>query len=236
MNFTHKQFSLCFAAALAKSGLRISIGLPPSLHDAKIASQGRGALCSIKVRDSGQVYIPLRLMGSKMQIREMSRQEAWSILGAAFLGRLACAHDGQPYVVPVHFALDGDSLFAFSTVGQKIRWMRDNPRVCLEFEHLAGAQDWATVLIDGVFEELPETEEFEAVRQRAYDLLQRRPNWWEPGYVRTVLRDGERPLYPLFFCIQIKAISGRAGVPEKYMSQDLAHKRRPFWRRLFPTS
>lgn len=44
----------------------------------------------------------------------------------------------QPYVVPIHLSLDAERscVYAFSTVGQKILWMRENPQVCLEVEEI----------------------------------------------------------------------------------------------------
>jgi len=39
-------------------------------------------------------------------IQELSRQESLDLLARAHLGRLACAHKTQPYIVPVYFAYD----------------------------------------------------------------------------------------------------------------------------------
>ena len=36
------------------------------------------------------------------------------------LGRLACAQDNQPYIVPINFAFDGTYIYGFTTLGQKI--------------------------------------------------------------------------------------------------------------------
>jgi uncharacterized protein len=39
-------------------------------------------------------------------------------------------------VVPIHFSFDpgNDCVYAFFAVGQKVKWMRENPKVCLEVE------------------------------------------------------------------------------------------------------
>jgi len=49
--------------------------------------------------------------------------------------RLGLAVDGEPYVVPVSFGFDGESVF-FHTAkeGKKIDMMTANPRVCVQFE------------------------------------------------------------------------------------------------------
>jgi uncharacterized protein len=148
-----------------------------------------------------------------MLIQSMTRQASNEVLERAKLGRLACAHEGQPYVTPILFAYTGDHLYSFSTLGQKVEWMRANPLVCLEVEEITNREDWATVIVFGRYEELPDTPAYEAHRKRAYDLLQRRPAWWEPGYVRTVLDGKERPLEPVYFRISIGAISGHRGTP-----------------------
>jgi nitroimidazol reductase NimA-like FMN-containing flavoprotein (pyridoxamine 5'-phosphate oxidase superfamily) len=148
-----------------------------------------------------------------MLIQAMTRQASVNVLERAKLGRLACAHEGQPYIVPILFAYDTDWLYSFSTLGQKIHWMRANPLVCLEVDEVVNREDWSTVIVFGRYEELPDTPAHEALRKRAHDLLQRRPAWWEPGYVKTVLDGKERPLEPLYFRISIEKISGHKGIP-----------------------
>ena len=149
-----------------------------------------------------------------MQIRDLSYQESIEILKRARLGRLACARNGQPYVTPAYLAFESNYLYGFSSVGRKVTWMRENPLVCVEFDELVSPQNWATVIIEGKYQELPKTPEFENARGYAYELLQRRPVWWEPAYVKTTLQGHERPIEPVYFRIQIEKISGHRGVPE----------------------
>ena len=145
-----------------------------------------------------------------MVIREMSREECLKVLAGARLARLGCAHEGQPYVVPVYLAYQGPpdgeaALYGFTTPGQKIEWMRANPLVCVEVDEVKANDQWVSVIAFGRFEELPETpgsddarrraqeslcEAAEAPREtlvgdderfRAYRLLSIRAMWWEPG-------------------------------------------------------
>jgi nitroimidazol reductase NimA-like FMN-containing flavoprotein (pyridoxamine 5'-phosphate oxidase superfamily) len=96
-----------------------------------------------------------------MVIREMTREECLRVLGGSRLARLGCAADNQPYVVPVYLAL-GDSpggepcLYGFTTPGQKVEWMRANPRVCVEVDEVAAHDHWVSVVVFGRYEELPE--------------------------------------------------------------------------------
>jgi len=49
--------------------------------------------------------------------------------------RLGLARDNEPYIVPVCFGFDGQSLYIHTgTKGRKIEFFEANPRVCLEFE------------------------------------------------------------------------------------------------------
>src|SRR5471030_2000254 len=94
-----------------------------------------------------------------MVIREMSRNECLRVLAGARLARLACAHENQPYIVPVYLAYDKASacLYGFTTPGQKIEWMRANPLVCVEVDQITAYDQWVSIIATGRYEELPET-------------------------------------------------------------------------------
>lgn len=148
-----------------------------------------------------------------MLIESMTRQASIELLKRARVARLGYVHEGQPYIVPMLFAYNVDYLYSFSTEGQKIAWMRADPRVCVEVDDLVTSQEWETVIVLGRFEELPPTEENETWRSYAHALIQRRPVWWEPGFVKTIVDGKERPLETLYFRIRIDQISGRRGTP-----------------------
>ena len=149
-----------------------------------------------------------------MLIQDMAVQASIDLMVRVRLGRLACAHEGQPYITPLYWQYDSNYLYSFSTVGQKINWMRANPLVCVEFEELVSPQNWATVIVSGRYEELPDQPSHNALRKHAYDLLQTRPVWWEPGYVKTVLSEKSRPMEYMYFRIHIDRLSGHRGVPD----------------------
>ena len=143
-----------------------------------------------------------------MVIRELTRQASLDLLTRVHLGRLACASEGQPYVLPMTFAYHENSLYCASTIGQKIEWMRENPSVAVEFDEIHSAQQWESVIVYGRYEELADTAETRDRRQLAWSLLQERKLWWEPAYVKTILGGGERPLVPLYFRVRIERITG----------------------------
>jgi len=82
-----------------------------------------------------------------MRIVELSQDECKELLNRVSLGRLACSLENQPYVVPVCFAYEPEYLYVFSTVGQKIEWMRQNPKVCLQADEIGSRSSWASVLV-----------------------------------------------------------------------------------------
>lgn len=143
-----------------------------------------------------------------MIIHELSRRECEDILSRSSLGRLGCALFDQPYIVPISFAFDGDEhcLYAFSTVGQKIEWMRQNPKICLEVDDVADTTHWTTVIVQGRYFEISQGLWHSAIRLRAERLLQERAGWWLPG-AATV---GSKPhTHAVLYRLSIATITGR---------------------------
>ena len=154
-----------------------------------------------------------------MLIHDMTLNASIELLKRTRVGRLACAYEGQPYIVPIYCTYHANNLYSFSRLGQKIVWMRENPLVCVEADELAGSNDWATVVVLGKYEELPDTPQHEEHRKFAYELLQRRPAWWEPGALKTVPSETVNPLEVIYFRIHINQISGHRGVPDAVSSR-----------------
>jgi hypothetical protein len=73
---------------------------------------------------------------------------------------------------------------------------------------------WVSLVIVGRYEELPDTPERKPDRELAFQLLQQRANWWEPGYAKTIVQHAERRLEPVYFRIQIDQITGLHGASE----------------------
>jgi len=144
-----------------------------------------------------------------MIIHELMASECGEILRRMSFGRLACARFNQPYIVPIFFYFDADAnrLYSFSTVGRKIEWMRENPKVCVEVEEIADQFHWTTIVITGRYLEVSNAAEAQAARQRAQELFQRRTQWWLPGGAN--LASGAEHEEPVIYSILIDAMSGR---------------------------
>lgn len=146
-----------------------------------------------------------------MLIDEMTKDECRAALEGASIGRLGCARDGQPYIVPIYFACDGKCIYGVSKLGQKIEWMRYNPLVCLQTDERKSHYQWMSIVVSGRYEELPDTREYEFERVHAYALLQKRANWWQPALVGV--RDSE-VLAPIYYRVHIVGITGHRATPD----------------------
>jgi nitroimidazol reductase NimA-like FMN-containing flavoprotein (pyridoxamine 5'-phosphate oxidase superfamily) len=47
-----------------------------------------------------------------MLLKSLERKECSELLRRVGFGRLGCANNNQPYVVPIYFALESEQLFA----------------------------------------------------------------------------------------------------------------------------
>lgn len=149
-----------------------------------------------------------------MKIREMTTEESLDFLARSRFGRLGCVRDDQPYIVPISFVCDNGRIYGFSTAGQKTDWMRTNPRVCLQADRVISARRWTSIVVYGLYQELPDMPEHRNERERAWALFQQTPDWWEPAYVRPADGKTERPLESIWYTIDIEKITGHsAGEP-----------------------
>jgi nitroimidazol reductase NimA-like FMN-containing flavoprotein (pyridoxamine 5'-phosphate oxidase superfamily) len=146
-----------------------------------------------------------------MVIHELTEGECRTMLAGTNVARLACARHNQPYIVPIRVDLDGEFLYGYATLGQKIEWMRQNPRVCLEIDEIITQAHWASVVVFGHYEELTHTPEYEDARRVAEALFQRHPAWWEPASVPLA---GHEPRTPIVFRILINRMTGRRVAPD----------------------
>src|SRR3954453_3072298 len=109
-------------------------------------------------------------------IRELPSEEIEALLRAAIVGRIACcdhgaAGDGRPYLVPLAYGYDGESIYAHSGPGRKLDLMRAEPRVTFEVDAAEAPDRWRSVITEGTFEEIFEPVE----RQRALRIIYRPP-------------------------------------------------------------
>ena len=142
-----------------------------------------------------------------MEINEMTREECREFLARASVGRLGCSFDNQPYVVPIHFAMEEGYLYVFSTFGQKVKWMRANPKVCVQADEAKSESEWVSVVIHGEYQELADPQ-YASERRHASLLLGKRSQWWLNALGERQMRAGDTVIEPMFFRSRIRTMSG----------------------------
>ena len=142
-----------------------------------------------------------------MEINEMTEEECSAFLANASLGRLGCSYENQPYVVPIHFAYQNRYVYGFSTFGQKVKWMRANPKVCIQTDEIQNPSEWISVIADGEYEELPDPK-YTVELKHARSLLAIPYHWWLNALGERQMRVGDNLIEPLFFRIRIQSMSG----------------------------
>ena len=105
-------------------------------------------------------------------VQTLSETQTRELLQSASVGRLGCLVEGGPYVIPISYIVEGNSIYSHSLAGTKISAMRENPRVCIQVDRIETALRWASVLAFGTFEELTDDEERHRVMNK---LLYRFP-------------------------------------------------------------
>ena len=76
--------------------------------------------------------------------------EALEFLSEAMVAHLGVVQDGEPYVTPMSFVVDGRRLLFRTKPGRRFEAIEKNPRVCVEasrFDEESG--DWVSVVVRG---------------------------------------------------------------------------------------
>jgi nitroimidazol reductase NimA-like FMN-containing flavoprotein (pyridoxamine 5'-phosphate oxidase superfamily) len=149
-----------------------------------------------------------------MLITKMRSRECREMLTRVGYGRLACASNNRPYIVPLYFSYDADRLCCFSTLGRKIEWMRLNPLVCVQVEEIRGHDEWMSIVVFGQYVEVPNGGEFAKSREQIRSQLQKRSLWWQSGYTVSQVRRKPKPPVSVFFFIRIEEITGLRTTPD----------------------
>ncbi len=85
-----------------------------------------------------------------------------ALLAHSIVGRIACNQpDDRPYLVPLAYAYDGESVYAVSGPGRKLDLMRLDPRVSFEVDSVEQSDRWQSVVAEGEFEEVTDADEIQ---------------------------------------------------------------------------
>lgn len=106
-------------------------------------------------------------------IKRLSQEEARALIIAGRVGRLGCIYEGGPYVVPINYVLEGETVYLHSLPGRKLEALRANPRACLQVDNVIDAYQWSSAIAFGTYEEIADLNERD---QAVRTLLARFPN------------------------------------------------------------
>jgi nitroimidazol reductase NimA-like FMN-containing flavoprotein (pyridoxamine 5'-phosphate oxidase superfamily) len=148
-----------------------------------------------------------------MRIVTISQDECIELLQRVSVGRLACSLNDHPYVVPVGFAYDNHKIYAFSTLGQKIEWMRQNPNVCMQVDEIGNRSNWISVVASGAYVELREPQ-YTAQKEHAKERLGQYSEWWRTPLAGRREQVEDLFIEPIFFRIDIDTMTGLRSIPE----------------------
>jgi nitroimidazol reductase NimA-like FMN-containing flavoprotein (pyridoxamine 5'-phosphate oxidase superfamily) len=101
-----------------------------------------------------------------LDIDEMSAQEISELLRKIGYGHLGFIHEGKPYVMPMHYYLEGEKIYLFTTEGMKTHDIDMSPKICLQVEEIIDDPlHWRSVIVTGQATRLTEKMEIERVRK-----------------------------------------------------------------------
>ena len=87
-------------------------------------------------------------------MKPLQDDEARELLSTHKIGRLGCVDDGEPYVVPINFVFEDDTIYSHSLPGRKIEALRAHPRACLQVDSIEDDFHWRSAIAYGDFEEI----------------------------------------------------------------------------------
>jgi nitroimidazol reductase NimA-like FMN-containing flavoprotein (pyridoxamine 5'-phosphate oxidase superfamily) len=140
-----------------------------------------------------------------LKIEDMPVEEMKALLGRVGYGHLGCARGGRPYVVPMNYAYDGESLYVFTTEGMKTSFMESNPEVCLQVEEVESPRRWQSVMVTGRAERITA----QAERESAMQLITRTNPTLTPAINRTQIDAWGRANEVVLYRIRPSIIDGR---------------------------
>jgi uncharacterized protein len=101
-----------------------------------------------------------------LDIDEMSSKEIYELLRKIGYGHLGFIHEGKPYVMPMHYYLEGEEIYMFTTEGMKTHDIDASPEICLQVEEIINDPlHWRSVIVAGQAKRLTEKVDIERIRK-----------------------------------------------------------------------
>ena len=84
-----------------------------------------------------------------IEVKDMTSKEVEDLLGRVNYGHLGCSSNNHPYVLPIHFACDQQTIYIYTTEGKKSEIIEANPEICLQVEEVVDSENWMSVIVIG---------------------------------------------------------------------------------------
>jgi uncharacterized protein len=151
-----------------------------------------------------------------LDIDEMSSTEIYELLNKIGYGHLGFIHEGKPYVMPMHYYLEHEDIYMFTTEGMKTHDIDASPEICLQVEEIINDPlHWRSVIVTGQAKRLTEKPDIERVRK----LIKEINPTLSPALNRTWIDSWGRAEVVAIYRVNPSEMSGRTtdGVSSKQL-------------------
>ncbi len=151
-----------------------------------------------------------------LDIDEMSSKEIYELLNKIGYGHLGFIHEGKPYVMPMHYYLEGENIYMFTTEGMKTHDIDASPEICLQVEEVINDPlHWRSVIVSGQAKRLTEKPDIDRVRK----LIKEINPTLSPALNRTWIDSWGRAEVVAIYRVYPSEMSGRTtdGVSSRMM-------------------
>lgn len=97
-------------------------------------------------------------------IGALTKEEMINLLEICAYGHIGYFDGKDATVLPINFAFANGVLYVHTYEGEKLRAIREHPRVCIQVERVNGPTSWKSVVVWGTAQELKENDEEDAAR------------------------------------------------------------------------
>jgi uncharacterized protein len=140
-----------------------------------------------------------------LKVEDMPQAETHALLRRIGFGHLGCVRENRPYVVPMHYAYDGECLYLFTTEGMKTSFIESNNEVCMQVEEIESASHWQSVMVTGRAERITKQED----KEHAMQLITEGNRTLTPALNQTQLDAWQRANQIVLYRIRPEIIDGR---------------------------
>lgn len=145
--------------------------------------------------------------------KELEKSGCLEVLNNNYLGRLAYIHGKSPFVVPITFFHDEEEeqILSYSSEGFKLDAMRKNADVALQVDDIQSIQNWRSVLVHGIFEELAGSNAKQYLRKFSQGVQETivNSNGMHPKFIQDFTSRLQKGRIPIVYRIQISNMTGK---------------------------